>query len=512
MDIPYYLKIGRASDLKDKKERKIFRALEIFPGAVSLGTLLAVILLSWLRPVWAAMFIIPFVIYWLFRTIYFSFHLTSSYKTMRANEKKDWLGALQNMPGGKWRDIYHLIVVPRYQEPLEIIKEVFTSLLKSDYPKDRMIVVLTCEEGAGKEAHVLGANIEREFHDKFFKLLITYHPAGLPGEIMGKGANDAWGTRKAKEEIIDPLEIPYENIIVSDFDADTCVYPKYFSCLTYYYLTVESPTRASFQPIPLYNNNIWQAPPISRVFAFSATFWQMMCQERPEKLITFSSHSMSFKALVDVDFRQTNVVSDDSRIFWQCFLRYNGDYRVVPLYYPISMDANAAPTFWQTMKNVYKQQKRWAYGAGEIAYFIFGFLKNKKIPLSKKFSLGFTVFEGHWSWATSSIIIFLLGWLPVILGGEEFSKTMLSYNLPTLTSRLLTLAMLGLLGSAYFSVVLLPPKPPVYGKKRYLFFILEWFLLPVIMIFFTALPALDAQIRWMLGKYMGFWSTEKIRK
>jgi cellulose synthase/poly-beta-1,6-N-acetylglucosamine synthase-like glycosyltransferase len=238
----------------------------------------------------------------------------------------------------------------------------------------------------------------------------------------------------------------------------------------------------------------------------------MMCQERPEKLITFSSHSMSFQALVDVGFRQTNVVSDDSRIFWQCFLRYNGDYRVVPLYYPISMDANCAPSFLKTMKNVYKQQRRWAYGAGDIAYSYFGFLKNRKIALSKKFSLGFAIFEGHWSWATSSIIIFLLGWLPIILGGREFGQTLLAYNLPNFVSKVLTLAMLGLVGSAYFTILLLPPKPPEYGKKKYLLFVLEWLLLPVIMIFFTSAPALDAQTRWLLGKYMGFWTTPKIRK
>ena len=512
MELPYYLKIGRAADLKDPKERLFFRILEIIPGVFSLGTLLAVILLSWLWPMWAALFIIPFVVYWLLRTIYFSFHISSTYKKMRENEKKDWLALLRDMPGGKWRDIYHLIIIPRYREPLEIIRSVFASLLKSDYPKDRLIVVLACEERMAKEAHALGADIEQEFGNKFFKLLITYHPADLPGEIMGKGANDAWGTRRAQEEIIDPLHIPYENIIVSDLDADTCVYPKYFSCLTHYYLTADSPTRSSFQPIPLYNNNIWQAPSISRVFAFSATFWQMMCQERPEKLITFSSHSMSFKALVDVDFRQVNVVSDDSRIFWQCFLRYDGDYKVVPMYYPIAMDANVASSFWRTMKNIYKQQRRWAYGAGEMAYFVFGFFKNKKIPLRTEISLTWTIFEGHWSWATTSFVIFFLGWLPVVLGGDEFNRTMLSYNLPLLTSRLLTVSMLGLLGSAYSSLILLPPRPPVYGRRKYLFFILEWFLLPVIMIFFTALPALDAQIRWMLGKYMGFWATEKTRK
>ena len=514
MNIPYYLKVGRFSDLKDKKERIIYRALEILPGGASWLTLALIVLLSWLEPVWMAVFTMVFVIYWLFRTFYFSFHLSACYRQMKKHEKIDWLEKLKTLPAhhSSWQSIYHLIVLPTHQEPLEIIRETFFSLLKSDYPKDKMFVVLACEERAGEKTREAAEMIGREFKDKFGKLLVTFHPDNLPGEIKGKGANESWGARQAKNLIIDPLRIPYKNVIFSSFDVDTCVFPKYFSCLTHHYLTVESPIRASFQPVPLFINNIWQAPPISRVFSFSATFWQMMCQERPEKLLTFSSHSMSFQALVDVDFRQTNVVSDDSRIFWQCFLKYDGDYRVVPLYYPISMDANVAPTFFRTIKNVYKQQRRWAYGAGDVAYFIFGFLKNKKIPLNKKISLGGSVFEGHWSWATNSIMIFLLGWLPLLLGGESFSQTILSYNLPQLTSRLLTLAMLGLLGSVYFSMMMLPPKPPSLGKKKYLFFVLEWFLLPVVMIFFTSLPALDAQTRWIFGKYMGFWVTPKIRK
>jgi cellulose synthase/poly-beta-1,6-N-acetylglucosamine synthase-like glycosyltransferase len=182
------------------------------------------------------------------------------------------------------------------------------------------------------------------------------------------------------------------------------------------------------------------------------------------------------------------------------------------MFYPIAMDVNAAPTFWKTMKNVYKQQRRWAYGMGDIPYYLFAFWKNKKIPLCKKFSLGGTVFEGFWSWSVSSIVIFFLGWLPVVLGGHNFSQTLLSYNLPLLTSRILTVSMLGLLGSAYYNIMLLPPKPIDYGKKKYLFFVLEWFLLPIVMIAFTSIPALDAQTRWMLGKYMGFWVTEKTRK
>jgi len=507
MNVPYYLKVGTFSDLKDRKERIIYRFFEILPGAVSWLTLSLAVLLSWLKPVWAAFFIISFVIYWLLRTIYFSFHLRACYQQTKKNEKVDWLGELEKIPGSK--EIYHLVVLPVHKESLEVVRGTFNSLLLSDWPKERMLVVLSCEEKGAREAAEI---IEKEFKDKFFRFLLTFHPAGLPGEIAGKGSNDAWGARKAKEILIDRLGISYENIIVSSLDVDTCVFPKYFSCLAYYYLKSENPTRCSFQPVPLFINNIWQAPPISRVFAFSATFWQMMCQERPEKLLTFSSHSMSFKALVEVDFRQTNVVSDDSRIFWQCFLRYDGNYKVVPLYYPISMDANAAENFLATMKNVYLQQRRWAYGAGDIAFFLFGFLKNRKIPVLKKLSLGFFIFEGHWSWATNSILIFMLGWLPLFLGGQEFGQSLLAYNLPKFLSWILTVGMLGLVGSAFLSILLLPPRPPKYGKKKFLFFALEWFLLPVIMIFFTSFPALEAQTRWMLGKYLGFWPTPKIRK
>ncbi len=399
-----------------------------------------------------------------------------------------------------------------YKEPMEIIRSTFLALKKTDFPKNRMIVVLACEERVKNIIKKNTKKIEREFEKEFFKFLITWHPNGLQGEIPGKGSNEAFACRKAKERIIDVLGISYEDIIFSSFDADTCVFPQYFSCLTYNYLISKNPARISFQPIPLYINNIWQAPVISRIFAFSATFWHTMNQERLGKMITFSSHSMSFKTLVEVGFKQSNVVSDDSRIFWQCFLRYDGNYIVRPLYYPISMDANATKSFLKTLVNLYRQQRRWAYGVADIPYFIFGFLKNNKIPLRKKLSLGFELMEGHFSWAVASIMIFLLGWLPIFLGGPDFSQTVLSYNLPKITSRVLTVSMVGLISSAYLSFILLPPRPKTYGKFKYIIFLFGWLIFPIMMIIFTSLPALDAQTRLALGKYMKFWPTEKVRK
>ncbi len=509
-DYPYYLKLSRASDLNDKRERLIYRAFEILPGFLSWVTLILVVYLSWAAPVFIAFFIIAFDIYWLLKTIYLSLHLRVGFKKTRANMKVNWMEKLKKEKKG-WEDFYHLIILPVYNEGMDIVGPTMDSILKCNYPKDKFIVVFAIEERVGDIGVKLAEEVKKKYADKFFRFLITKHPKDIEGEMPGKGSNIAWAGKEAKEQIIDKEKIPYDKIIVSALDIDTVLWREYFSRLTYVYLFTKNPQRASYQPVPFYINNIWQAPAIARVISFSATFWHTLQQERPERMTTFSSHSMPFQALVDVDFWQANMVSEDSRIFWQCFLRYDGNYKVVPLYYPVNMDANVAPKFWQTMINQYKQQRRWGYGAENVAYFLFGFLKNKKIPFKKKWHYAWTIIEGFHSWATNALIIFLLGWLPLYLGGEAFNELLLAYNLPEITKSIMTLAMLGIVTSAVLTMIILPPKPPEYGNLKYLIMIIQWPLVLLTIIIFGALPGLDAQTRLMLGKYMGFWVTPKKR-
>jgi len=504
------LRIATSHDLENPKDRRLFRFFEILPGAISWLTILLAIFFSWQQPFLVAIFILIFDIYWFFRGIYFAFHLHSSYKKMQEHQKTDWLGKLKEIPD--WQKLYHLCLFTVCNEPLKVIKDAFQTLIDSDYPKDKMIIVLSAEEKYRQETESSINTISKEFSGKFFKFLVTWHPAGLPGEIAGKGSNDNWAGKRAKEDVVDLLNIPYENIVVSFFDTDTCIFPKYFSCLSWYYLKAKDPTKTSFQPIPLFINNIWEAPIFSRTLALSSTFWNTLSQERPEKLVTFSSHAMSFKAMVDVGFKQPNVVSDDSRIFWLCYLKYNSNYSVQPIYYPISMDANVSDTVFKTAVSIYKQQRRWAYGADEIPYVFFNFLKNKEISLKKKLSQGFFLFESHWSWATNSLLLFILGWLPIALGGDNFSQTLIAHNLPHLTSRIMTITMIGLLSSIYLSFSLFSLKPKSITKLRRLTFVVEWLILPLGMIFFSALPALEAQTILMLGKPLPSWATKKVRK
>lgn len=502
-----YLEISRAKDLKNPREKFLYRLFEIFPGFLSWGTLISVFSLSFFAPIAVAIFIILFDIYWLLKISYLSLCQTASFFKMKKSLRIDWLKRIKKIEN--WEKIYHLIILPLYKEGKEIVKTSLEALVNCQYPKEKMIVVLTVEERAGEFAQKIAKEIEEEFSKNFFRFLITTHPKDLPGEIAGKGSNVNWAVKIAEEKLIDPLGIPKENILLSIFDIDTRPYPHYFSCLTFYYLKLKKTKRVSFQPIPVYNNSVWRAPALTRVVATSNTFWQMVQQERPEQLVTYSSHSMPFETAVEVGYPK-EVVSDDSRIFWKSFLYFDGDFRVIPLHYPVSMDAVMSKNLLRTIINQYRQQKRWSWGVENIPYLFFGFLKNKKIPFFTKLRHSFIILEGFWSWATASLLIFFLGWLPLVLGGEEFSATLLGYNLPILTKNIMTLAMIGMFFSAILSFLILPPKPKEVSFLKNFSMFFQWLLLPFTLTFFGALPALDAQLRLILGKYLGFWSTEKI--
>ncbi len=502
-----YFKVGRASDLSGI-DRFVYRCLEILPGFLSWGTIIMTVVLSFYAPVAAAYFIIAFDIYWLLKTVYLSFHLQYNWRRLKHNISADWSLMLSKL---KYEQVYHLIVLPFYKEDIEVVEQSLKSIVDSKYDKKKISVVLATEERAGDGAQKIARTIEEKYANFFGSFLITKHPEDVAGEIAAKGSNITYATEEARVNILDKNKIPYENVLVSAFDIDTVVYKHYFSCLTWHFLTVPDPYKVSFQPVPFYNNNIWRAPALSRVAAGSSTFWQMMQQERPEKLATFSSHSVAFKSLYEIGYWQKNMVNEDSRIFWNLFLSRNGDYSVVPLSYPVSMDANVAPTLWQTVKNVYRQHRRWTYGAENLPYILFGFIKNKKIPLWTKIKTSFVQIEGFWSLATNPILIFLLGWLPVIIGGYKFNETLLSYNLPILTRNIMIVAMLGLIMSSIIFISLLPEPPRDRNKPSKFALVLQWILVPFTILFFGAFPGLDAQTRLMFGKYMGFWVTPKHR-
>lgn len=488
------------------------RVWQVLPGLLSWSTLIGLSILAIVLPFWIAILIIAYDIYILVRAMYMSIHLVSAYRTLKTLQPVNWLKRCQSASGHMpWQQVHHAIVLPTYNESLDVLRSSLYSIVASDFPKQQIHVVVGFEERAGAITQGKAQTLRQEFGHVFKTFLTTVHPANLPGESAVKSANAKWAMQRL-EQAIHRQGIGVDQVLVSNFDSDTVVSPNYFSCLTYSFLTVPEPYRVSYQPLPMYHNNVWDAPAFSRVVATGSTFWQMIESTRPERLVTFSSHSMTLKALKDVGFWQPNIVSEDSRIFWQCLLKYDGHYRTEPLYTTVSMDAALGSSWWQTLKNQYRQKRRWAWGIENFPFLAEGFWRNPRIGRRVKSTYIFRTLEGHYSWATAPILVAGLGWLPIFFGGPEFHATVLSYSLPFVTRTIMSVAMSGLIISSVLSYMLLPPKPVEYGRWRYLGFLWQWALVPFIATILSAIPALDAETRLMLGRDLHFNVMEKIRR
>lgn len=481
------------------------RFLEIIPGFFTWLTLVGPIFLALYFPIILVYFIICYDLYWLYKSIIMGAHLVSGYSFLKRDLKINWEKRLSKLP---YKNLYQAVIYPTYKEELPTLRASFLACLRAFYPKERMILVLATEERDKERAKKVASALKKEFGQKFFKLLITCHPDNLPGEIKAKGANVTWAAKKLKN-FLARQKIPLENVIVSTFDADTQPHPQYFACLAYKFLKEKNRFHRSYQPIPLYSNNIWQVPPLTRLVAFSTSFWQLIEATRPYRMINFSSQAMPLKTLIEIDFWDKTIISEDSRQYYRAFFKYKGDHEVIPIFTPCYMDAVLGKNFWDTLRQQYRQKRRWAWGVEHFPYLVIQSIRHKEIPFFKKFIQIFRVFEGHYSWATASLLLALVGWFPFALN-PAFRTTVFAYNLPVFARLLLGLTWIGLFISTFISLKLLPSfKGKVDKWKRFEMYF-QWIFFPFVAIFFGSLPAIDAQTRMMLGKYLTFQVTPKI--
>ena len=132
--------------LNKLSKKQKHRILEIIPGALVWSTLIGLVLLAVFKTIWAIYFVIIFDVYWLTKILYMIIHMMFSWLKYRKHEKINWLEKLKQEKQEEWGSIYHLLVLPTFQEPYEVLRETFSNLIKINYPLEKLIVVLAGEE------------------------------------------------------------------------------------------------------------------------------------------------------------------------------------------------------------------------------------------------------------------------------------------------------------------------------------------------------------------------------
>ncbi len=489
----------------ERYDKQVHRFLEILPGTFSWSLILFPVWGSFWIPHYVAYFIILFDIFWFYKSATFALSALVSHVRLNASKKYDWLADAKRLPD--FKKVHHLVVVPTYMEPLHTLERGINSLASQDMPLSQISVVVAFEQREGKSAKDKAKVLSSKYGRKFANFIVTFHP-DISGEVKGKSSNEAYGGKYAKKVLVDKQGRDINFITITSKDADGELSEKYFSALTYKFLTAENKHLAFWQPIILFYSNIWRVPAPIRVMMALSSVWQTGVVNRTDRLVNYSMYSLSLKLLDDVGYWDVDVIPEDYRIFFKSYYAKEGKVEVLPLHLPVIADAAESTSYVKSLINLYEQEKRWAWGVSDDAYFIKNWMIHTEIPFWQRTVRLLKVLEDHFLWPVNWFAITLGANIPVLLN-PAFAQTVMGQNLPKVSFGILTACWV------FLAIVIIldirqRPKRGDVSLFRKLTLPLEYFMMPVVTFIFTALPGIDAHTRLMLGKYLEYRVTEKV--
>jgi len=523
------------------KRTRRYRFFEMLPFLLSVGVLLLPVILSIFSPIWAAGFIITYIIAWFVKSVGMAFRTIQGYNAMQMAQKVNWrrrLGELedparyaassrdhgwghqvhvknltrlaQDVASPKPSQIYNAVIVPVSSETEDVLEPTIQSILQGDYDSRHTIIFIGYEQRTGPAIEQLAHKMIKKYGKRCYYAEAVMHPKDAPNEVTGKGGNTTCAGHRLAQWL-KTTDIKPEQVIVTTLDGDNRPHGSYFSYVTYEYITAADRQHSAFQPIALYFTNIWDVPAPMRVLATGNSFWTITNSARPHMLRNFAAHSQPLSSLLDTNFWSVRTIVEDGHQFWRSYFRYDGRYDVVPIYVPIYQDAVLSDTYRRTLKAQFVQVRRWAYGASDIAYVADkGFRKGRKVPLGDFIAKLLRLIDIHVSWASASIILAFGAWAPLLINAEA-SRSIVAHQLPNIASTLQQIATVGLFITVFLTFKMLPPRPARYKRRRNVFMLAQWVLMPITSICYGCAAAFYAQTLLLTGRYMDkFDVTQKV--
>lgn len=527
------------------KRTKQYRFFEILPGLLSYGAIILLIVLSFLNTVLASAYLLLIVLTALVRAVGIAYHTIkgnkelkracavnwyarlmelgdaeASYKRLKDKDYKEYefsnhkenLLAIASNPKKypKPDEIINAVIITAYTEPFDVIEPTIKALTKVTYDKKNLLIFFAYEERGGEAIEATVKKLKSLYGDQFMDFVLSKHPKDLPNEVVGKGGNITYAGHRLKE-YCDRNKIAYDKVIVTTLDCDNRPHPKYFDAVAYEYIVNENRNNMSYQPVSLFINNIWDVPAPMRVLATGNSFWNIISSVRPHTLRNFASHSQPLKALVGMNFWSVRTIVEDGHQYWRSYFYFKGNYTVQPILVPIYQDAVLSGTLKKTLKDQFKQLRRWSYGASDIAYVAMNiFTKDRDVPLMPALGRFIRLLDGHVTLACISFLVAFGGWVPLIVNPRA-SMLIAAQQLPDAISKIQQVAMLGIIVTIVISFQIIPKRPARYKWTKSIFMFTQWILMPITAILYSALAAYVAQTRLMFGKYLDkFDLTEKI--
>lgn len=512
LSMRYFLAPATEHRFLKRHETRVERICEIIPGALIWIALTSPFWLSITLPFAVAYLLLIADAYWLLSSIRAAILIFMGYKKMEWAKKQPWLEKLDQDFKDEWKDYYHLFALPTYKESFEVLSPAIDAAIDLNYPKDKIILGVGFEERADpKHLHKkLIEHLEKSKH-KIGGIFTTFHPAGLPGEVVGPGTNRNWMLKHIVKEL-EKRGIPLDKVILTTLDGDFVMHKNFLAGMLHRYLSIpkEQRLKRSLTGAFLYINNYWQTPAPMRMIANGTALWQLGEMVGSDKYQNFSSMSINLATWKEVGGWFPDKVNDDSGFYWRAYFHLHGDYKVIPHFLPLYGDAVLDVNLVKTFQNQYLQLKRWAYGVEHIPYVVKEYFKHTEIEFWERTSKLLFAFWGYARWGSLALFV-TFGGLLIPLINSNYRESVIAINLPIVSSWILTIAFIGLFVTIYIHEKTVPPRPKSWTLLQKVWSYLQFLLIPLVLVSISTIPAIDAQTTLMLGKHLEYRTTNKAR-
>ncbi len=472
---------------------------EVLPAAVSWAVVIATVAglvafpLQWM---WVAVVSFAYFVVWI--ALHFAFYAIGQ-RHIHDWRVRDWDAdrGVRGPDGVAPADVWHVVLVPNHTEPLPVLRRTLDALAAQRHAAQRLFVVLAMEEReTGSRAK--GELLAHEYAGAFARVLVTVHPAGLPGELPCKAANMRWAAQAARDELgelgVDPLLAT-----LTACDADAVIDPSYFAAVAELFAR-DARRHSRFWQAPLfYYSNMWQVPAPVRFTARLTQVYMLAELALPGyDPLPISTYTMSLRLAEECDWWDPAVIAEDWHVYLDYMVQRSGDVSVVPVYLPVWLDSAEGSNWLSMLGNRFVQLRRHAWGASDV-----GFLFEQILSGRGSGAVWFRfaqVLHDHVLPVVGFGMAATLSLVPVLVRAPG--------ALPVVVASLFTASTVVIIGAMVSDVVRFPP-----AVRRPLWAVVEiakmWTLLPVAGIGFGVLPALDAQTKLALGLLLEWKVTPK---
>lgn len=481
------------------------RTLEVLPPLAVWVAITAPAWAALAAPVALGFALVLFSLYWLWKSGSFAIGVLIGSHRLRRALDRDWEAEAGGLPG--YDRLQHLVIFSTYRESEEILADSLRHLALQEFPLDRVSVVLAFEE-RDAQAPARARHLAARFGVLFKDFLVTFHP-DLKGEVKGKSSNLAWAARRVEEELVANRRLDPRHAVVTVCDADSRLHRKYLAALSHHVLSHPESRCHVFQPAILFYANHWRLPAPLRAVNSIYSLWELARMVPSHRLVTQSTYSLSWSAAREVRFWDADVIPEDSHMFFKLFFHFGRRTQVRPIFLPVYADAAEGQTTWGTLANSYQQILRWAWGVSDIPYVLLGAMRARHIPWHIRLARAAWYVEEHFMWPSHWFLLTLGGLLPRLLN-PEYAASALGLWQAWLTSVALTLTL------PFLAIVVLADwrlRPQHPDGEDLLDVLIGWAafaLLPLLGLVLTAIPALEAHTRLLLGRYLEYRVTEKV--